>query len=56
MDDLRFYIIFNSISVILGQWEDENERMCGMESSLQFRRCGLKRGSNSGLLDQYVSA
>ena len=27
MDDLRFYILFNSISVISGQWAVGNERL-----------------------------
>ena len=31
MDDLRFYVLFNSISVISGQWEVDNERMYAME-------------------------
>ena len=30
MDDLQFYILFNSISVISGQWADDNERPCAM--------------------------
>ena len=30
-DDLRFYVLFNSISVISGQWVDDNERLCAME-------------------------
>ena len=30
MDDLRFYILFNSISVISGRWADDNERLCAM--------------------------
>ena len=46
MDDLRFYILFNSISVITGQWEDDNERMCAMEPRLRLRRFGLEWGSN----------
>ena len=25
MDDLRFYILFNSISFISGRWADDNE-------------------------------
>ena len=29
--DLRFYILFNSISVISGRFLDDNERMCAME-------------------------
>ena len=36
MDDLQFYVLFNSISVISGQWADDNERLC------------LERSSNSG--------
>ena len=31
MDDLRFYVLFNSISVISGQWVGDNERLCAME-------------------------
>ena len=31
MDDLRFYVLFNSISVISGRWEVDNERLCAME-------------------------
>ena len=27
MDDLRFYVLFNSISVISGQCLDDNERL-----------------------------
>ena len=27
MDDLQFYILFNSISVISGRWADDNERL-----------------------------
>ena len=37
MDDLRFYILFNSISVISGRWTDDNERLCTMESRLRLR-------------------
>ena len=28
MDDLQFYVLFNSFSVILGFLVDENERLC----------------------------
>ena len=31
MDDLRLYVLFNSISVISGRWPDDNERLCAME-------------------------
>ena len=52
MDDLRFYVLFNSISVISGRWADDNERLCAMEPRLRLRRFRLERGSNSGPLDQ----
>ena len=40
MDDLRFYVLFNSISVISGKWADGNERLhvCAMESRFQLKR------------------
>ena len=38
MDDLRFNVPFNSISVISGQWVDDNERLCAMELCLRLRR------------------
>ena len=31
MDDLRFYALFNSISVISGRWVDDNEKLCAVE-------------------------
>ena len=30
MDDLQFNTLFNTISVILGQWVGDNERLCAM--------------------------
>ena len=47
MDDLRFYVLFNSISVISGRRLDDNERLCAMELRLRLRRFHLERGSNS---------
>ena len=38
MDDLRFYVLFNCITVISGRWADDNERLCAMEPHLQLRR------------------
>ena len=32
MDDLRFYVLFNSISVISGRWKDYDKRLCAMET------------------------
>ena len=31
MDDLRFYVLFNSISVISGRWDGDTERLYAME-------------------------
>ena len=56
MDDLRFCFLLNSISVISGVWEVDNERLCTVESRLRLRRYPLERGLNPGLLDQKVSA
>ena len=52
IDDLQFYVLFNSISVISGGWADDNERLCAMEPCLLLRRFLLERDSNSGPLDQ----
>ena len=38
MDNLRFYVLFNSISVISGPWLGDNERLCAMEPRLQLER------------------
>ena len=51
MDDLRFYVLFNSISVISGQWADDKDRMYAMEQHLWLRFC-LWRGSDPEMLDQ----
>ena len=42
MDDLRFYVLFNSISVITGRCSDDNERLCAMELRLRLRRFHLE--------------
>ena len=52
MDDLRFYILFNSFSVISEQWADDYERLCALEPCLWLGRVHLEQGSNPGLLDQ----
>ena len=44
MDDLRCYILFNSISVISEQWLDDNERLCDKEPHLQLGRFQLQAG------------
>ena len=38
MDDLRFYVLFNSVSVISGRWTDDNERLCAMGPRLRLKR------------------
>ena len=42
-DDLRFYVLFNSISVIAGRCLDDNQRLCAKE---WLRRFYLDRESN----------
>ena len=38
IDELGFYVPFNSISVILGQWKGEHERLCAMKHHLGSER------------------
>ena len=47
MDDLRLYVLFNSISVITGPLEFDNERLCATELRLRLERFRLERGWNS---------
>ena len=42
MDDLRFYVLFNSISVISRRCWDDNERLCAMEIRLRMKRFHLE--------------
>ena len=46
VNDKQFHVLFGSISVISGQWEGVNERLCAMVP------CILQRESNPGPLDQ----
>ena len=45
MDDLRFYVLFNSISAISGGWDVDNERLYPREPCLRSRRFALSRAS-----------
>ena len=45
-NDLRFYLLFNSVSVISGRWADDNERLCAIEP-----RSRLKRSSPQAWLE-----
>ena len=42
MDDLRFYVLFFSNSVISGRCLDDNERLCVTELRLRLRRFHLE--------------
>ena len=44
MDDLQFYVLFISISVISGRWVDDNERQCAMEPCLGLKGLHLRWG------------
>ena len=49
MDDLRFYVLFNSISVISGRLKVDNERIYAIEPRLRLKRypppAGLEPGT-----------
>ena len=42
MDDLLFYVLFNSISVTSELWADGNERLHALEPHLRLRRFALQ--------------
>ena len=48
MDDLRFYVLFNSISVISGQWMGDNERQCAVGLRSRSERFPLQAGLETG--------
>ena len=54
MDDLRSNVLSINISVISGQWADDNGSLCAMEPRLRLRRLPLELGSNPGRLDQWA--
>ena len=47
MDDMRFNVLFNIISVVAERWEVIIERLCAMELRWRLRRFRLERGLNS---------
>ena len=47
IDDLRFCVLFNSISVISGLLEFDNERLCAMGSRLRLKRIPAYCGSQT---------
>ena len=48
MGDLRFYVLFNSVSVISGRWTDDNERLRAMEPRLRSKRSPPQAGIEPG--------
>ena len=54
MDDLLFYVLFNSISIILGLMGGDNKRLYAMEARLKDFR--LERVLIPGPLDQQADA
>ena len=56
MDDLQFLRPFNSISVISGLLEVDNERLCAVVPRFGFRRFSLKQIWNLEPLDHHASA
>ena len=38
MDELQFYVLFNSISVIPGRYLDDNERLCALNFLFTFEK------------------
>ena len=50
LDGLQSYVLLISTSVISGQWEGDNDRLCAMEPCLQFEN--LPKALNLELVDQ----
>ena len=48
IDNLGFYLFFNSISVISGRWEGDNKKQCAIEYLLQIKRSLLHTGLEPG--------
>ena len=48
MDVLRFYVRFNSSSVISGRWADGIERLCAIEPRLRLKRSPPQAGLEPG--------
>ena len=59
MDDLRFYILFNSISVISGRLTGDKERLCAMKFRLRLKKlpppAGLKEAPEKRLREMNIS-
>ena len=52
IDDMRSFVLLNSISVISGQWEVDNERLCAMKLRLLVEKISPRARIELGPLDQ----
>ena len=51
MDYMGVLVLFNTITVISGRSEDDNERLCAMELRLRLKRFPPSAGLEPGPLD-----
>ena len=54
MVDRRFYVLFDSTTVITGRLADESEGLCAW-NPVRMKRSTPQAGPNPGLLDRQVS-
>ena len=47
MNDMRFYVLFNGVSIISGRWEDDNESLVQWNPVYGMKDFRVERGSNS---------
>ena len=52
MNELWFYIPFNSISAISGRWKDEHERLCAMKRRFVWERISPRVGFEPATVDR----
>ena len=52
MGDMRFYVLFNSISVISGRCEVDNERPCANGAPFAVEKISARAWIELGPLDQ----
>ena len=48
MNDMRFYVFFNSISVISGRLVEDNKRPCAMKNPFTVEKTSLRAGLEPG--------
>ena len=56
MDELRFYVLINSIQVISGQWEVDNKKAVCNGSPFPVEKISPRAGIELGPLGQSTSA